>query len=198
MHKKILLYLFLFLILIGTNFSLVYNIFQVKKKDIRVQKIISEISPNQELNKASKFTEAPFVLGAYEAKVGVSDARVANLKSFFRKYNSPLYESAEQIVQVSDQYQFDYRLLPAIAMQESTLCRSIPQNSHNCWGWGIYGDTVTKFESYEEAINTVAEGIKKNYINKGLITINSIMKKYTPASNGSWAHGVGTFFQVLE
>ena len=37
---------------------------------------------------------------------------------------------------------FDYRLLPAIAMQESTLCRSIPVDSHNCWGWGIYGDKV--------------------------------------------------------
>ena len=75
--------------------------------------------------------------GNYEAEIQTGDGRVANLKAFFRKHNSPLYDNADKIIEVSDKHQFDYRLLPAIAMQESNLCRLIPEDSHNCWGWGF-------------------------------------------------------------
>ena len=84
-------------------------------------------------------------------------------------------------------------------MQESTLCRSIPVDSHNCWGWGIYGDKVIMFSSYEEAVKTVANGIKKEYLDKGLTTASKIMEKYTPSSpNGSWAYAVNKFLRDLE
>ena len=83
-------------------------------------------------------------------------------------------------------------------MQESTLCRAIPPNSHNCWGWGIYGNTVTRFDSYEDAIEIVAQGIKTHYLDKGLTTASKIMAKYTPSSKGSWAFGVNTFLKALE
>ncbi len=126
------------------------------------------------------------------------DIRIANLKFFFRKYNSPLYDYAHLIVERADSYQFDYRLLPAIAMQESTLCKFIPHNSFNCWGWGIYGTRVTRFASYNEAIETVSKGIKTGYIDKGLTTPEEIMSKYTPPSDGSWAHGVNTFLKIIE
>ena len=132
------------------------------------------------------------------AEAGLADGRIANLKQFFRTHNSPLYDHAELIVQTSDKYQFDYRLLPAIAMQESTLCRNIPKNSYNCWGWGIYGTTVTRFSNYEEAIDTVARGIRKNYIDNGLTTATQIMEKYTPSSNGGWASAVNNFMKALE
>lgn len=134
----------------------------------------------------------------YTAEIKSGDSRTANLKSFFRKHNSPLYNYADKIVKVSDKYQFDYRLLPAIAMQESNLCRVIPDDSYNCWGWGIYGTTVTKFDSYGEAIEAVGKGIKEHYIDKGLVTASAIMKKYTPPSQGSWAYGVNTFLKALE
>lgn len=127
------------------------------------------------------------------------DSRVANLKVFFRKYNSDLYEHTEFIVETSDKYGLDYRLLPAIAMQESTLCKNIPSNSYNCWGWGIYGNMVTRFSSYEEAIDTVAKGLKEYYIDKGLVSVEQIMSKYNPSSpNGSWAHGVMSFIETIH
>lgn len=129
---------------------------------------------------------------------GVKDQRVAVLKAFFRKYDSPLYEHADFIVKVSDEYGLDYRLIPAISMQESTACKFIPHNSYNCWGWGIYGDKITRFKSYPDAIETIAKGLKKNYIDKGLTTPEQIMAKYTPSSNGSWARGVGHVLGVLE
>jgi len=126
------------------------------------------------------------------------DIRVANLKYFFRKYDSVLYDQAEFIVKIADQYKLDYRLIPAIAMQESGLCKNIYEGSHNCWGWGIYGNKVTRFDSYEAAIETISRGLKENYIDKGLITPEEIMRKYTPPSAGSWAFGVNFFLKIIE
>lgn len=134
----------------------------------------------------------------YTTEIKPGDARSANLKAFLRKYNSDLYNHADKMIEVADKHQFDYRLLPAIAMQESNLCRLIPENSYNCWGWGIYGTTVTRFKSYDEAIETVGRGIKRNYIDQGLVTASAIMKKYTPQSKGSWQYGVNTFMKALE
>jgi len=126
------------------------------------------------------------------------DKRVAILKAFFRRHDSPLYEHAEYIVRVSDENELDYRLLPAIAMQESTACKVIPDNSYNCWGWGIYGNKITRFESYPAAIETIARGLRKNYIDHGLMSPEEIMAKYNPSSNGSWARGVSNVLGVLE
>ncbi len=188
----------LFLSLISLNFYIAYKAYAISKKQANIKTILNEIAKNIDSKSQFNFSSGPMVLGAYQSEVKLSDSRIANLKAFFRKYNSVLYDKADLIVSVSDRYQFDYRLLPAIAMQESNLCRYIPEGSHNCWGWGIYGDTVTKFDSYDEAIETVAKGIKQEYIDKGLITASAIMQKYTPSSNGSWAHGVNTFLKALE
>lgn len=197
--KKVLIYASLFIAILFVNFSIFWKLHNLYKKDLIVKDILKEIddeakSPKHQFN----YSGNPFVLGAYETNVTLADGRVANLKSFFRKYNSPLYDFADVIVSVSDEYKIDYRLLPAIAMQESNLCRVIPDNSHNCWGWGIYGSTVTRFDSYDEAIRVVAKGLKKHYIDQGLLTASAIMSKYTPSSNGSWQYGVNTFLKALE
>lgn len=197
MIRRILLTGVLFFVLSAFNIFLIQKAYAMNQKQYEIDRILAEISRNTGGNRQFQLSGIPEVQGV-QTDITIADSRVANLKAFFRKYNSPLYNEAEIIVKVSDEYKFDYRLLPAIAMQESNLCRVIPYESHNCWGWGIYGDTVTKFDSYEEAIKTVAKGIKKNYIDQGLITASMIMKKYTPSSNGSWAHGVNTFLEALQ
>jgi len=194
--KKIFLYSFLFLLFLGINLILIKKIVSQSKKEAQIENLLAEIGEVK--NNSFSHSAAPQVLGAYQGEVQLVDGRAANLKQFFRKYNSPLYDYAELIVSVSDKYGFDYRLLPAIAMQESNLCHYIPENSHNCWGWGIYGDQIMRFSSYEEAIETVAAGIKKEYIDKGLVTASKIMEKYTPSSPGTWAYGVNTFLRMLE
>ncbi len=196
MNKKLLIFI-IFLLLIIVNLLVVFKISRLNAKEKQIGKILAEISPINN-NQQFKTNSGPAVLGSYQTNVQLSDNRVANLKSFFRKYNSPLFDYAEHIVATSDKYNFDYRLLPAIAMQESNLCRVIPDDSHNCWGWGIYGTTVTKFESYDEAIEVVAKGLKDNYLDHGLVTATAIMEKYTPSSQGSWAKGVNTFLRMLE
>ena len=133
--------------------------------------------------------------------VSSADARVLLVTNYLKRFNSPLLPHAKDVVTISDKYHLDYRLLVAIAMQESGLCKKIPPASHNCWGYGIYGDLVTRFESYPEAMDTVARGLKKNYIDKGLDTPEEIMLKYTPPSialGGPWAKGVNKVMDDLE
>ena len=79
---------------------------------------LSEISSLLAFNETDKVSEKTIL-----EEFNTNDIRVANLKFFFRKYNSVLYDNAETFVKYADQNQFDYRLLPAIAMQESNLCK---------------------------------------------------------------------------
>jgi len=197
--KKAGFYLVLFTVFLLMNVFTVYRVYERYHKDQIVKNILSEIDADA-AKSSGQFNNSgsPFVLGAYQTSVTLADGRVANLKSFFRKFGSPLYDYADKIVSESDKYGFDYRLLPAIAMQESNLCRAIPDDSHNCWGWGIYTGTVTKFDTYDAAIEAVSKGLRTNYLDKGLLTASAIMQKYAPSSNGSWQHGVNTFLRILE
>lgn len=163
------------------------------------QEILSEVEGLKTgTYKTASLYEDPKVLGVIADTVTLSDSRSDNLRNFFRKYRSPLYDSADFIVKISDTYHFDYRLLPAIAMQESTLCKYIPENSHNCWGYGIYGSKVSRFLSYNEAIEAVAKDLKSNYLDKGYTTPELIMSKYAPNSSGSWARSINLFITSLE
>ncbi|OGK14632.1 hypothetical protein A3C98_00045 [Candidatus Roizmanbacteria bacterium RIFCSPHIGHO2_02_FULL_37_15] len=198
MGKKLTIYFFAFIVLILLNITLLINLSVQNKKEEAIRKILSEIEEDYNLAKNFNYSNAPFDTSSLPIETKLTDGRAANLKAFFRRHGSPLYDFAELIVQESDKNGFDYRLLPAIAMQESTLCRAIPTESHNCWGWGIYGNSVIRFPTYQDAIKTVAAGIKKEYLDKGLTTASKIMAKYTPSSKGSWAYAVNMFLRDLE
>jgi len=126
------------------------------------------------------------------------DSRKKLVRDYLEFWKSPLLPYADLIVDVSDKYGLDFRLLPAIAQQESNLGKKEPPGSHNPFGWGINSKGTLKFDSYEEAIETVSKGISEEYITKGYTTIENIMKKYTPNSNGSWAYGVQKFMSEIE
>jgi len=143
-------------------------------------------------------SQAQDLMFSTPSKITYADARVEALKQFLEKYDSPLSLYAEKLVKVADENGFDYGLLPAIAMVESGLCKKIPENSFNCWGWGIYGKTVTKFVSYDEAIEVVAKGIKHNYIDQGFKTPKQIMTKYNPTNHNNWLGNVNFFLDKLK
>jgi len=191
MVRKLGILLIVFFVVFVANIFLAAVIYAKTEKEIRIAIILEELENIEFDDTDTKYAEF------FNDKT-IKDKRIAVLKAFLRQHDSPLYDHAEFIVKISDQNELDYRLLPAIAMQESTACKAIPVNSFNCWGWGIYGNTVTRFSSYEEAIETVAAGIKRNYVDTGLITPEDVMKKYTPSSNGSWANAVTYFFKVLD
>jgi len=119
-----------------------------------------------------------------------SQAKINALQEFFGKYRSPLTTYAEEIVDAADRYGLDYRLLPAIAMQESTLCRRAPKDSNNCWGFGIYGGKVKRFSDFSQAIEAVSKTLAQEYHNKGLREPIQIMTKYTPANTKDCAQNV--------
>ncbi|OGK08363.1 hypothetical protein A2767_04900 [Candidatus Roizmanbacteria bacterium RIFCSPHIGHO2_01_FULL_35_10] len=197
MLKKVGFYLISFILVLLFNFYIQSRIIEKTNHVIAMNKTLEEIENDNNTAGQFNFSSAPFETGPFKTEIKTSDGRAANLKIFFRRHGSVLYDFAEKIVKESDRNGFDYRLLPAIAMQESTLCKAIPVDSHNCWGWGIYGTTVTRFDSYDDAIETVAKGIKENYIDEGLTTATKIMARYTPSSS-TWAFGVNTFLKALE
>jgi hypothetical protein len=143
---------------------------------------------------ASLPSEFPSVSGIATS----NDARPEILRNYLIRYNSQLEPYSKYLVEIADKYNLDFRLLPAIAQQESNLCKFIPPGGYNCWGWGIHSEGTLGFDSFEEAIETVAYGLKNEYINKGYETPEEIMSKYTPLSNGSWARGVTQFMSEME
>lgn len=143
------------------------------------------------------FTALPFPQNAAVGKIEAKDARVETVRQFFARYNSPLESYSQDIVDAANKYNLDYRLVPAIAMQESNLCKKEPVGSHNCWGFGIYGKKMTTFDNYKEAIYAVTKTLSKHYKNNGLETAEEIMTKYTPSNNGRWAYSVNYFMNML-
>lgn len=134
----------------------------------------------------------------FSASISESDGRVEKIRQFLQKYRSPLEPYAQDIINAAEEYGLDYRLVPAIAMQESNLCLKIPEESNNCWGFGIYGGKIHKFVDYKEGIYSVSKTLGIIYKDKGLVTPEQIMTRWTPSSNGSWAFSVNHFMDKLK
>lgn len=129
------------------------------------------------------------------------DARAQLVSNFLERHGSPLqpYDYwGKTLVEIADKYTIDFRLLPAIAMQESNLCKVIPEGSHNCLGLGIHARGTWGFERYEDNFDAAARILKRNYIDQGLVTPEQIMRKYTPSSNGSWAASVNQWMAEMR
>lgn len=153
--------------------------------------------------------------------VETDDARALLVANFLKRYNTPKPQGGGNLnhplipeeyfgqffVDLADKYNLDFRLLPAIAMQESNLCNhtpkpagenGVPVESYNCLGFGVYGTKVTMFPSFEANFEQAAKTLKKNYIDIGLDTPYKIMKKYTPPSDGSWAESVNQWMAEMR
>lgn len=126
------------------------------------------------------------------------DSKTEIVRQFFARYGSPLEPYAPDIVAAANRYDVDFRLLPAIALQESILCERVPVGSHNCWGWGIYGGKVTKFSNYPEAIETITKTLSTKYRDRGLVTPFEIAKLYNPRNTNNWAENITKVMNKLR
>lgn len=130
------------------------------------------------------------------------DIRVTVLRAYLAKKNSPLVAHAEDFVEAADTYDVDWKLVPAISGVESSFGQFIPgghelgYTSYNGWGWGVYGTQSLKFKSWREGIFTVTEGLKTNYINKGLTT--PIAMNHVYAASPTWGVKVAFFIEDLS
>jgi hypothetical protein len=182
LHKEVDLVLFILLIISSLSLSIIIYNTQTITKALQMQSTGS--------NTLSEIESASYT---------IRRENIRKLESFFAKNESPLYPYARFIVEQAHMYGVDYRLIPAIAMNESTLCKNIHENSYNCWGWGIYGDKVTRFESYEDAIHTITKGIREQYYDRGMSSPSSIMRAYTPNSpNGVWATKIEWVYRQID
>lgn len=134
-------------------------------------------------------------------QVTKKDARSDLVANFFRKYNAPLASNAQTFIEAADRYNLDYRLLPAIAMEESKGGQGTPAKTNNPFRYSTDNKKVNVYTSVGEAINQVAEIIKREYIDKGLKTPDEIMTLYAPSSiktGGTWALNVSKYLKQLN
>jgi len=144
------------------------------------------------------FNALPGTGVALSAQIVAADARDALIDNFFRRYNSPMTGLGVDIVTAADKYKLPFGLLPAIAQCEGNVGKVMPFDSYNPYGFGIYGDKVTRFSSWQEGIEIVSKTLRSDYYDLGLDTPEKIMGKYTPPSKGSWAFCVSKFMEELK
>ncbi len=126
------------------------------------------------------------------------DSRTEHLKLFLESYDSPFAHKAATFINEADEHELDWKLVAAIAGVESTFGKHIPTNSYNAWGWGIFtgqNDGI-HFADWEDGISEVSEGLKKNYIDRGAVTLDQIGRRY--AASGTWTMKVRFFLDKIE
>lgn len=125
------------------------------------------------------------------------DKRAIILRKFLEKNNSPLASSSAVFVKEADKYKLDWKFVAAISGIESSFGQFLPYNSYNAWGWGIYGDKVTYFTSYDEGIKIISKSLKEDYMGKwGAKDVYQIGKIY--AASPTWAQRVIGFMNDIE
>ncbi|NCN45022.1 MAG: hypothetical protein CO040_03285 [Candidatus Pacebacteria bacterium CG_4_9_14_0_2_um_filter_36_8] len=132
--------------------------------------------------------------------IETEDSRAELIAKFLERHNSPMmpYDYyGQKLVEIADKYNLDFRLLPAIAMRESQLCKDTHSRApHNCLGFGIYGDLALDFDSYEAGFERAAKELRAYYINQGRTTTEEVGQKYS--ASDTWAEGVDQFMAELR
>ena len=125
------------------------------------------------------------------------DNRAIVLRSFLSEYDSPLAAHANTFITEADKHGLDWKLVTAIAGNESYFGHLIPYESNNAWGYGVYGNNVIRFSTWDEGIVTVSSAIKSNYIDKwGATNIYEIGAIY--AEDPAWANKVSHFINLID
>ncbi|HEV7423653.1 MAG TPA: hypothetical protein VGO21_00525 [Candidatus Paceibacterota bacterium] len=143
---------------------------------VLVQKLNSVTNGTLALNQAT--------LPAVDPKIQLLAAEADAIDTYFKLHDMPLAGLGMKMVEEANNNGLDWRLLPAIAVRESTggknACDTV---AHNPFGWG---SCKIGFKSYEEAIEIVAKNLGGNnpstalhYDNK---TTKQILHAYNPPS----------------
>ncbi|MFH1833203.1 MAG: hypothetical protein ABH816_03535 [Candidatus Levyibacteriota bacterium] len=125
------------------------------------------------------------------------DSRTNLLRHFLNNYNSPLAANADTFVEEADKNNLDWRFVAAISGVESTFGLEIPYKSYNAWGWGIYGDNMIRFNSYDEGIKVISKSLREKYINAwGAQDIHQIGRFY--AASPTWSQRVVYLMEKVD
>lgn len=128
----------------------------------------------------------------------ITDGRVTRLTQYLESLQSPMAGDAAHFVSEADRLGLDWKLVAAIAGVESTFGKHVPANSYNGWGWGIFtgqSDGI-HFSDWKNGITTVSEGLKRNYVDKGAVTVEDIGAIY--AASPTWSMKVRYFLRQID
>ena len=143
------------------------------------------------------YAAKPLVLGTSTSAIEYDDSRKYAIQKVFERYNCPLLGYESTFVQEADKNNIPYWLVASIAFQESSCGKNVPyvngQNSYNAYGWGVWGDNVKKFDTWEHGIAILSKYMNERFYSQSITELCDIMKVYTPPSKGSWCAGVGFF-----
>ena len=131
--------------------------------------------------------EAPSMIAFNQAKEQEAldlKAKADAIDSYFESYDMPLFGMGMKMVEEAKKNNLDWRLLPAIAIRESTGgkhdCKKVENNP---FGWG---SCKISFGSNEEAIEVIAKNLggnnpntEKHYAQK---TLKEILQAENPPS----------------
>jgi hypothetical protein len=121
---------------------------------------------------------------AIDQKLVAQSAKAKAIDAYFEKYDMPLKGTGMKMVLEAEKNDLDWRLIPAIAVRESTggkhQCKKVPNNA---FGWG---SCKIGFISNDVAIETVARNLGGNnprtayhYGDKNTV---EILRAYNPPS----------------
>jgi hypothetical protein len=126
-----------------------------------------------------------------------TDHRAEILKAYLVKYNSPLADHADIFIQEADKNNLDWKLVVSIAGVESYYGQMIPAYSYNGWGFGVYGNNVRRFNSWDDGIATVSTALREDYMDQwGAKDVYQIGSFY--AADTMWANKVTHFMDELD
>lgn len=111
---------------------------------------------SQKLNSESRNAQEAAMSEKLEAQKVKADA----IDAYFKKYDMPLQGQGMKMILEAEKNNLDWRLLPAIAVRESTGGKyACNKATHSFFGWG---SCKINFSSIEEAIEIVAHNLGGN------------------------------------
>ena len=116
-----------------------------------------------------------------------------------------LKNTGDIFASVGAKYGIDPALLAAIAVHETGNGTSNAVKNKNNVGGMMGKNGLMTFSSIEEGIDKMASNLKRNYIDKGLTSIEAIQKKYAPVGaandptnlNSNWVNGVKKYYKMF-
>ncbi|MBI2685291.1 MAG: glucosaminidase domain-containing protein [Acidobacteria bacterium] len=105
-------------------------------------------------------------------KIYTKDSRFQRIKAFFKRRSCPMERYAADLVTAADLHKLDWRLLPSLALVESSGGKTYANN--NVFGWD---SCKQKFPTIQAGIHAVAERLANSPYYKGK-TLDGKLKAY--------------------
>jgi hypothetical protein len=126
----------------------------------------------------------PLVSTSADNKQTDREDKAKKIDAFFKDRNMPLYGYGSKMILEAEKNDIDPFLLAAMAVRESTGgIHACKKNKYNTFGWG---SCKLSFNSYDDAIETVARNLGGNNPNTAMHydnkTTKGILQSYNPPS----------------